>query len=105
MSLIHARIIVDDKPLETWLCASRDFKRRGDSKVAPDAYYQAEHLPGESPMDFCIRHGWEKTIYEMLIVGYSSRAKSFNERKAEQEPTTTQSIARGRTVYKLRTEA
>ena len=68
--LIHARIIVDDKPLETWLCASRDFKRRGDSKVALDAYYQAERLPNESPLDFCIRHGWEKTIYEMLIVDY-----------------------------------
>lgn len=68
--LIHARIVVDDKPLETWLCASRDFKQRGDSKVALDAYYQAERLPNESPLDFCIRNGWQKTIYEMLIVDY-----------------------------------
>lgn len=68
--LIHARIVVDDKPLETWLCASRDFKRRGESKVALDAYYQAERLSGESPLEFCLRHGWEEAIHEMLIVDY-----------------------------------
>ncbi len=68
--LIHAKIMIDDKPIETWLCASRDFKRRGESKVALDAYYQAERLAGETPMDFCIRCGWEKEIYEMLVVDY-----------------------------------
>ena len=68
--LIHAKIMIDDRPIETWLCASRDFKRRGESKVALDAYYQAERLAGETPMDFCIRCGWEKEIYEMLVVDY-----------------------------------
>ena len=68
--LIHAEILIDGKTLETWLCASRDFKRRGESKVALDAYYQAERKPNESPLDFCIRCGWEKNIYEMLVVDY-----------------------------------
>ncbi|MBQ9257522.1 MAG: hypothetical protein IJ181_10445 [Acidaminococcaceae bacterium] len=68
--LIHAKIHVDDKPLETWLCASRDFKQRGDTKIALDAYYQAERNPGESPLEFCIRSGWERSIYEMLVVDY-----------------------------------
>ena len=68
--LIHAGIIVDDHPLETWLCVSRDFKRRGESKTALDTFYQTERLPGESPLEFCIRCGWEKTVYEMLAVDY-----------------------------------
>ena len=68
--LIHAKILVDQKEYETWLCASRDFKQRGESKIALDAYYQAESLPNESPMDFCIRCGWESTVYEMLVVDY-----------------------------------
>ena len=68
--LIHAKIRVDDKPLETWLCASRDFKQRGETKIALDAYYQAERNQGESPLAFCIRSGWEKSIYEMLVVDY-----------------------------------
>ena len=68
--LIHARVLIDRKECETWLCASKDFKRRGESKIALDAYYQAERMPDESPLDFCIRSGWESTIYEMLVVDY-----------------------------------
>ena len=68
--LIHALVQIDQKRCETWLCASRDFKRRGESKIALDAYYQAERLPDESPMDFCIRSGWEETVYEMLVVDF-----------------------------------
>lgn len=68
--LIHALVQIDQKRCETWLCASRDFKRRGESKIALDAYYQAERLPDESPMDFCIRSGWEETVYEVLVVDF-----------------------------------
>ena len=68
--LIHAKILIDQKEHETWMCASDDFKQRGESKIALDAYYQAERLPEESPLDFCLRAGWKKTIYEMLVVDY-----------------------------------
>ena len=68
--LIHAVVMIDQKPYETWLCASKDFKRRGESKIALDAYYQAERQPDESPLDFCVRSGWEKTIWEMLVVDF-----------------------------------
>ena len=68
--LIHAKILIDQKEYETWLCASKDFKQRGESKIALDAYYQAESLTNESPMNFCIRCGWESTVYEMLVVDY-----------------------------------
>ncbi len=68
--LIHARVLIDQKAYETWLCASRDFKLRGESKIALDAYYQAERLPDESPLEFCIRSGWEHAIWEMLVVDY-----------------------------------
>lgn len=68
--LIHARVLIDQKPCETWLCASKDFKRRGESKIALDAYYQAERQSGESPLDFCVRSGWEQSIWEMLVVDF-----------------------------------
>ena len=68
--LINANIIIDDKPIQTWLCSSPDFKQRGESKIALDAYYQAERLPGESQLEFCIRNGWEEAIYQMLVVDY-----------------------------------
>lgn len=68
--LIHAKILIDGQPMNTWLCASDDFKQRGERKVALDAYYQTERLPGESPLAFCIRNGWEQDICRMLIVDY-----------------------------------
>ncbi len=66
--LIHARIRILEKEYTTWLCASNDFKKPGESKIALDVYYQLERREGESPIDFCIRMGWDKYIYEMLLV-------------------------------------
>lgn len=68
--LIHADIIIDEQPCATWLCASTDFKRRGESKLALDAYYQAERKAGETPLDFCIRNGWSEYIWQMLVVDF-----------------------------------
>ena len=68
--LIHARIRIGDIEMETWLCASEDFKERGESKIALETYYQQNRLAGESQMQFCTRYGWEKTIYEMLVTDF-----------------------------------
>lgn len=34
--------MIDDKVYDTYLCISKDFKQKGESKVALDAFYQAE---------------------------------------------------------------
>ncbi|MBE5999596.1 MAG: hypothetical protein E7239_12390 [Sarcina sp.] len=68
--LLHAKVLIDGAESVTWLCRSADFKKEGDSKIALDAYYQMERLPGESPYDFCIRQGWEEYISRMLIIDF-----------------------------------
>lgn len=68
--LIHADILVNDKAYTTYLCASADFKQRGEGKIALDAYYQAECYDGESMMEFCVRNGWEEYVYQMLAVDF-----------------------------------
>lgn len=68
--LIHADINVNEKSEETYVCASDDFKQKGEDKTALDAYYDAEHLQGETPFEFCIRMGWEKYVYEMFVVDF-----------------------------------
>lgn len=68
--LIHADILVDGKVHEVYLCASHDFKEKGESKIALDAYKEREAYPTESALDFCIRMGWEEYIYQMLVVDY-----------------------------------
>ena len=69
--LIHADILIDGKKHTTWLCSSDDFRKRGESKIALDAYYNSERTDmDESPLNFCIRCGWGKNVYEMLVVDY-----------------------------------
>lgn len=69
-NLIYADIILDGKICTAFVCASDDFKQKGEDKTALDTYYELEHLDGELPFDFCIRQGWEKQIYEMLVVDF-----------------------------------
>lgn len=68
--LIHADVEVDDQKIETYLCASEDFKKRGEDKMALDVLYQLERREGESPLEYCVRNGWAAHIYQMLAVDY-----------------------------------
>ena len=68
--LIHADIMLEGEIHEVYLCASEDFKEKGESKIALDAYKEREAYPKESALDFCVRMGWEAYIYQMMVVDY-----------------------------------
>ena len=68
--LIHGVIRIEEQEHETWLCRSRDFKKRGESKIALDVFYQMERMREESPLAFCVRQGWGEYIAQMLTVDY-----------------------------------
>lgn len=68
--LIYADIMVNERQQEVFLCASEDFKKRGESKIALDVFYDSEHRKGETPLEFCIRKGWAGYIYTMLAVDF-----------------------------------
>jgi len=68
--LIHGDILVNGRPYEVYFCASENFKKDGESKIALDAYYELERIDNETPLEFCIRNGWEDYIYKMLIVDF-----------------------------------
>lgn len=64
--LIHADIEIDGKVYNTWLCASKDFKKRGESKAALDNYYYVNKAADETRYEFCLNYGWEKYIDTIL---------------------------------------
>lgn len=68
--LIHADVSVSEKVYDVYLCASEDFKIRGESKLALDAYWESERQSGETPLAFCLRNGWDTYIYQMLVVDF-----------------------------------
>lgn len=68
--LIHADIEVEGRVYNTYVCASEDFKKRGESKIALDDYYRANAKKAETHYDFCVRCGWKKYIDQMIAVDY-----------------------------------
>ena len=68
--LIHADVLVDGKVLDTWVCASENFREKGEDKQALDVYAGNERQDGESALDFCVRMGWSDYIWQMLMVDY-----------------------------------
>ncbi|MCR4903772.1 MAG: hypothetical protein K6A23_13000 [Butyrivibrio sp.] len=68
--LINADIEIEGNLYNTYLCASKDFKKSGESKIALDDYYRTNSNPGESHYNFCKRMGWQKYIDTMLVIDY-----------------------------------
>ena len=68
--LIHANVLIDGHIYETWLNASCDFKTPGESKIALDTYFELEKQDGETPLEFCLRKGWGRRVWEMFAVDF-----------------------------------
>ena len=68
--LINADISIEGKIYNTYICASQDFKKRGEHKLALDDYYTTNANPGESHYDFCVRQGFKDYIDQMLAIDY-----------------------------------
>lgn len=69
-SLIHAQIVIDEKEYDTWLNASDDFKRPGESKLAIEDYYFNARYPEETTMAFAERMGWLDHIFQMIYLDF-----------------------------------
>ena len=67
---MNADIEIEGNIYNTYLCASEDFKKRGESKIALDDYYRTNAKKGESHYDFCVREGWKEYIDRMIAVDY-----------------------------------
>ena len=50
--LIHAEIELEGQRYNTYLCASEDFRKPGESKIALDDYYRVHKENAESPYDY-----------------------------------------------------
>ena len=68
--MIHADIEVEGVVYNTYLCASEDLKKRGESKIALDDYYRTNAEKAESHYDFCVRKGWQEYVDQMIAVDY-----------------------------------
>ena len=68
--LIRSDVIIEGDPYEAYVCASDDFKKSGEKKIAFDIYYEKNKKEKEKPIGFCDRMGWRKEIDAMLLIDY-----------------------------------
>ena len=68
--LIHAWIKIGEREYKTWICASENFRKPNEDKMAFDMFYDLEKKGSESPIEFAARYGWEQYIYRMMLVDY-----------------------------------
>ena len=69
-NLVYARVKVDNNEFETYLCASREFKKNTERKEAFDSYYEINKHGNESPVEFIKRIGFEDYLFKMFFIDY-----------------------------------
>lgn len=68
--LIYALIKIDNKEINTYLCVSDDYRKKGESKLSFDLFYKRNHLDNEDVIAFAKRIGFVEYIYTMFIVDF-----------------------------------
>lgn len=68
--LVHARVLVDKREHETWLCESTSFRKGGESKISLAKFYGLNRLEDETRLQFCERFGWMRDIQKMMLVDF-----------------------------------
>ena len=65
--LINSDIKIENKLYNTYLCASLDYKNKGESKIALETYYELNKLNNETILDFCKRLGFSEYVNQMIL--------------------------------------
>ena len=68
--LIHGDVLLSGKTYDTFLCASADFKEKGDRKITLEDEYALEKEDNETILSFCERMGWLSYIYQMIVIDF-----------------------------------
>lgn len=68
--LIHADICISKKNIQTWICASKNFRNENEEKTGFDVLYDLEKEEDESPLEFAVRYGWAEYMYQMFLIDY-----------------------------------
>lgn len=68
--LIRARVAIDGQEFTTWLNSSHNFRKRGERKLSFGTFYNLYKNDNETPYEFCIRHGWQDQVHQMMLVDY-----------------------------------
>ena len=68
--VIYGDVQIGGKVYETYFCASDSFRSKGERKMTFEDYFQMCKKLEETPIQFAVRKGWQKEIYQMILVDF-----------------------------------
>lgn len=68
--LIHAIVNIDGNDYETFLCSSLDFKKKNETKITLENFYDVRKINNESKIDFFKRYNFENFIYNIVLIDF-----------------------------------
>lgn len=68
--LVHAELCINGQDEKGYVSRSENFRKKHEKKIAFDIYYEFYREKKESPLEFAIRLGWDRYIYQMFVVDF-----------------------------------
>ncbi len=73
------RLAGEERPL--WITRYKNLRGTGVRAMPLEAFFELRAQQGESPLDFCVRMGWQLQVAQMMLVDYltANRTRSARE--------------------------
>lgn len=68
--LIHGDVMIGDKIYNTFFCRSESFRKKEERKMTFEMLFQMQRKNNETALEFAVRKGWRKEIYQMILVDF-----------------------------------
>ena len=62
-----------------WVCKSKTYRAAGQRAVTLPYYWELCSLPGESPLDMCVRLGWGHQVAQCMLADYLCAVRDRDE--------------------------
>lgn len=68
--MVRALVRIGELETETWVLRSRSYRGASERAMPLEDFCELAALPGEGPLELCLRMGWEEQLGQMLLLDY-----------------------------------
>ncbi|MGN0073358.1 MAG: hypothetical protein ACI36W_06165 [Coriobacteriales bacterium] len=68
--LLRALVRIGDAEIETWVLRSKSYRRTGETSLSLQEFCELAGLPGEGPLELCLRMGWGEQVAQVIVLDY-----------------------------------
>lgn len=76
--LVHATVCLGGMRMQGWVTRSKSYRKPGEQAMPLDLFWELTAQPGETPLDLCLRMGWEREVGQLALVDYLTATRGRN---------------------------